>query len=148
LGEIVDVFGFGAILDRIEEYFGRRVCGAFLLLLGLTAVVLCLHAIITLGIIPVRDFILCQTSLADALVRVSAGAVAGGVGAWILSFLAYRYFSKKIDEVGSDARAQLKKSEAALEKARATLEEARRIIGEEGKSSQSDQGNITSPATE
>lgn len=127
----MDVFGFGAVLDRIEDHFGRRVCGAFLLLLGLTAVVLCLNAIITLGFIPIRDFIFSQRTLTDALMRLSAGAVLGGMGSYILSYVVYRHFSKKVEAVADNSRAILQEAEAKLEEARATLDKAMRVVGEE-----------------
>lgn len=125
---VVDVFGLGSVVQKIEEYFGRRVCGALLLLIAITAFILCTNAVISYGIIPLVQFVRDVSSKsALALVQTFAlGAIVGGAAAIVFGTVLRLYVRRFVLQAGGivqEADELIKRADAATQRAQELIEE-------------------------
>ena len=76
-GWMMDAFGLGAFIDKIEEYLGRRVAAALVFTATVAAFVLFIFAIVHYGILPVADFVkgIGSQSFLEVLRKVGIGAL-------------------------------------------------------------------------
>jgi hypothetical protein len=132
----MDVFGFGTVIEKVEQYFGRRVCGALLVILMLTMVVVCAQLIFVTALAPAIALLGGTTvSLNEVLSRVLSGVITAGIlyaiGASIFSVILKRLGDRAIEHLEKakaeteTAMGHLQMSEAILVAAKAALAEAK-----------------------
>jgi len=103
-------FGFGALIDKIEERIGRRATTALLWFASAAAFVLCINTIITSGIIPIVNFVRgvnvepVRGLLVSVLSATAIGSISAGVFALIIRWLTARAVRRIIQR--ADERVQ------------------------------------------
>ena len=99
-------FGFGAFLEKFEEYFGRGMTRALMALIGIFITVFCGAAIVKTAIFPIYKLLVpvvakeTASSFVAPLFTVAGGVSFGGfVGIVLLRAIEHRIYSRKIKEV-------------------------------------------------
>lgn len=93
----MDVFGLGSIIQKVEDYFGKRVTGALLITVLITAFILCANAIISFGVIPLIQFAQGVGSKSVVnLLRSLAVAVLAGLATALVAHFVFRLLSRRI----------------------------------------------------
>ncbi|MBB3991557.1 hypothetical protein [Croceicoccus naphthovorans] len=119
--------GFGSLVEKFEEHFGRWPTRVMLAVIGLAAMTVCVRLIILDAIVPIVQFILgaggqSALELIVSVLAVAAGAafsafVAGGIFRW--------FVTRKVDVIIAKAQEQVARSYAIMEEASSAVAEVR-----------------------
>ena len=129
-------FGFGTLIDKIEERIGSTLTTGLLWLVAIAAFVLCLKTIITEAIIPTTKFIMgmdariTQSSALGFLVSVGTAVVSALVFSIVFRWLTKKRVQRIIDESRQMLDITKARSEEITTRAERIVAEAQDAVSE------------------
>ena len=121
-------FGFGALLDKIEEHFGKGVLKVFLVLIGLAVALFCGKMIWEIALGPLTTFLISTVANGQwikALVQIFWMAIAVALGVGLASLISANLMSWRDYKRGKELLGQTKELHDVI---KANIAEARSAI--------------------
>lgn len=124
--KIMDL-GFGSLVEKFEEHFGRWPTRAMLAIIGLAAMIVCVRLIILDAVLPVIDFVrgVGGQSALGLVLKVLSVAAGAAIAAFVTGGIFRWFVARKADEIIARAQEHAARSQEILEEAGAAVVEMR-----------------------
>ena len=124
--------GFGSLVEKFEEHFGRWPTKFMLAMVGLTALTFCVRTLINDAIYPVIEYVrgIDSSSSLKLIASVSTGALASGLFAFIGGLVLRLIFTRKADQIIARAQKNMNEAREIAADARNQISEMKTLLAE------------------